>query len=90
MDWICRRSANLFNLGILDTVKEGFDDLGVDFEDVKNAEYDIALGNGGLGRLAATFMDSLATTGYPGFGNEIRYRYGLFKQRIVDGYRSRR
>ena len=78
--------TNLLNLGILDTVKEGFADLGVDFEDVKNAEYDMALGNGGLGRLAAAFMDSLATTGYPGFGNGIRYRYGLFKQRIVDGY----
>jgi glycogen phosphorylase len=60
--------------------------LNVDFEAVKNAEHDMALGNGGLGRLAAAFMDSLATTGYPGFGNGLRYKYGLFKQRIVDGY----
>ena len=78
--------TNLLNLGILDTVKDGFAEMGVDFTAVKNAEHDMALGNGGLGRLAAAFMDSLATTGYPGFGNGIRYRYGLFKQRIVDGY----
>ena len=78
--------TNLLNLGILDVVKEGFDELGVDFTAIKRAEHDMALGNGGLGRLAAAFMDSLATTGYPGFGNGIRYRYGLFKQKIVDGY----
>lgn len=78
--------TNLLNLGILDVVKEAFDELGVDFMAVKEAEHDMALGNGGLGRLAAAFMDSLATTGYPGFGNGIRYRYGLFKQKIVDGY----
>lgn len=78
--------TNLLNLGILDIVKEGFAELNVDFDAVKNAEHDMALGNGGLGRLAAAFMDSLATTGYPGFGNGIRYQYGLFKQRIVDGY----
>ncbi len=78
--------TNLLNLGILDLVKEGFADLDVDFEAVKTAEHDMALGNGGLGRLAAAFMDSLATTGYPGFGNGLRYKYGLFKQRIVDGY----
>ncbi|MGO5579699.1 glycogen/starch/alpha-glucan phosphorylase [Streptococcus milleri] len=78
--------TNLLNLGILDVVKEGFDELGIDFTAVKQAEHDMALGNGGLGRLAAAFMDSLATTGYPGFGNGIRYRYGLFKQKIVNGY----
>ena len=78
--------TNLLNLGILDVVKEGFDELGIDFTAVKRAEHDMALGNGGLSRLAAAFMDSLATTGYPGFGNGIRYRYGLFKQKIVDGY----
>ncbi|AXQ79720.1 glycogen/starch/alpha-glucan phosphorylase [Streptococcus chenjunshii] len=78
--------TNLLNLGILDLVKEAFAELDVDFTAVKNAEHDMALGNGGLGRLAAAFMDSLATTGYPGFGNGLRYKYGLFKQRIVDGY----
>ncbi|GGE25585.1 glycogen/starch/alpha-glucan phosphorylase [Streptococcus himalayensis] len=78
--------TNLLNLGILEVIKDGFDELGIDFTSVKRAEHDMALGNGGLGRLAAAFMDSLATTGYPGFGNGIRYRYGLFKQKIVDGY----
>lgn len=78
--------TNLLNLGILSTTKEAFNELGIDFEAVKEAEHDMALGNGGLGRLAAAFMDSLATTGYPGFGNGLRYQYGLFKQRIVDGY----
>ncbi|MFR2192564.1 MAG: glycogen/starch/alpha-glucan phosphorylase [Streptococcus sp.] len=78
--------TNLLNLGILDLVKEGFAELDIDFREVVEAEHDMALGNGGLGRLAAAFMDSLATTGYPGFGNGLRYRYGLFKQRIVDGY----
>ncbi|PIO78784.1 glycogen/starch/alpha-glucan phosphorylase [Streptococcus parauberis] len=78
--------TNLLNLGILDLAKEAFNDLGVDFQTVKDAEHDMALGNGGLGRLAAAFMDSLATNGYPGFGNGLRYQYGLFKQRIIDGY----
>ena len=78
--------TNLLNLGILDLVKEGFAELDIDFREVVEAEHDMALGNGGLGRLVAAFMDSLATTGYPGFGNGLRYRYGLFKQRIVDGY----
>lgn len=78
--------TNLLNLGILDTVKSSFNTMNIDFEAVKNAEHDMALGNGGLGRLAAAFMDSLATTGYAGFGNGLRYRYGLFKQRIADGY----
>lgn len=78
--------TNLLNLGILDLVKEGFAELDIDFREVVEAEHDMTLGNGGLGRLAAAFMDSLATTAYPGFGNGLRYRYGLFKQRIVDGY----
>ena len=71
--------TNLLNLGILDIVKEAFAELNIDFDAVKNAEHDMALGNGGLGRLAAAFMDSLATTGYPGFGNGLRYKFGLFK-----------
>lgn len=78
--------TNLLNLGLLETVKEAFADLDLDFDTIKETEHDMALGNGGLGRLAAAFMDSLATTGYAGFGNGLRYRYGLFKQRIVDGY----
>ncbi|KHD44267.1 glycogen/starch/alpha-glucan phosphorylase [Streptococcus hongkongensis] len=78
--------TNLLNLGLLDLTKEAFNELEIDFQKVKNAEHDMALGNGGLGRLAAAFMDSLATTGYPGFGNGLRYQYGLFKQRIIDGY----
>ncbi|OFI47040.1 glucan phosphorylase [Floricoccus penangensis] len=78
--------TNLLNLGILDLVEDAFKDVDVDFSDVVNAEKDMALGNGGLGRLAAAFMDSLATIGAPGFGNGIRYKYGLFKQKIVDGY----
>ena len=67
--------TNLLNLGILDLVKEGFAELDIDFREVVEAEHDMALGNGGLGRLAAAFMDSLATTGYPGFGNGLRYHY---------------
>jgi starch phosphorylase len=71
--------TNLLNLGILDIVKEAFAELNIDFNAVKNAEHDMALGNGGLGRLAAAFMDSLATTGYPDFGNGLHYKFGLFK-----------
>ena len=77
---------NLINMSMYGEVKEALDELGVDLNAVEDQEPDPALGNGGLGRLAAAFMDSLATTGYPGFGNGLRYRYGLFKQRIVDGY----
>ena len=78
--------TNLLNLGILDLVKEGFAELDIDFREVVEAEHDMAVSNGGLGRLVAAFMNSLATTGQPDFGNGLRYRYGLFKQRIVDGY----
>lgn len=78
--------SNLLNLGILPLVREGLADLGIDLEDVAKQEADMAIGNGGLGRLASCFMDSLASTGLPGNGNGIRYRYGLFKQKIIDGY----
>ena len=77
---------NLINMTAYKEVKEALDEMGIDLNVVEDQEPDAALGNGGLGRLAAAFMDSLATTGYPGFGNGLRYRYGLFKQRIVDGY----
>lgn len=75
---------NLMNLGIYDIVKEGLADLGVDINELENVESDAGLGNGGLGRLAACFLDSLASQGYAGHGICIRYQYGLFKQLIDD------
>lgn len=78
--------SNLLNLGILEVVKEGLAELDFDLEDLVDVEKDMALGNGGLGRLASCFMDSIASCGLPGNGNGIRYDYGLFKQRFVDGY----
>lgn len=78
--------SNLLNLGILETVKEGLSELNLDFEEIAKVEPDMALGNGGLGRLASCFMDSLASCNLPGNGNGIRYNYGLFKQKFVDGY----
>ncbi|MDR1606493.1 MAG: glycogen/starch/alpha-glucan phosphorylase [Streptococcaceae bacterium] len=78
--------TNLLNLGIYELVEEALQELEVDLMDLVAIERDMALGNGGLGRLASCFMDSLPTIGAPGFGNGIRYKYGLFKQRIVDGY----
>lgn len=77
---------NMHNLGLRDTVVKGLESLDLDFEEIKAAEVDPALGNGGLGRLASCFMDSLASLGIPGHGNGIRYKYGLFEQRFVDGY----
>lgn len=78
--------SNLLNLGILDTVTKGLEELAIDLDDLVAVEKDMALGNGGLGRLASCFMDSIASCGLPGNGNGIRYDYGLFKQRFVDGY----
>ncbi|MED3791628.1 glycogen/starch/alpha-glucan phosphorylase [Niallia alba] len=77
---------NLINLGIDQVVIEGLADLGIDFFEVEDIEHDAGLGNGGLGRLAACFLDSLATLNLPGHGYGIRYKHGLFEQRIVDGY----
>lgn len=76
---------NLMNLGIFKIAKEGLKELGLDIEELENQEADAGLGNGGLGRLAACFLDSIASLGYPGHGNCLRYEYGFFKQRIVDG-----
>lgn len=67
-------------------IPDGLSDLGFRVEDVINQENDAALGNGGLGRLAACFLDSMATLNYPAWGYGLRYRYGIFKQEIVDGY----
>lgn len=77
---------NLLNLGIRDIVKEGLEDLGIKLDDVEKFEVDPGLGNGGLGRLAACFMDSMASCGIPGHGMGIRYKYGLFKQKFINGY----
>ncbi|RAO66085.1 uncharacterized protein BHQ10_002097 [Talaromyces amestolkiae] len=76
----------MLNVGKKETAKEGLEDLGFRIEDVINQEHDAALGNGGLGRLAACFLDSMATLNYPAWGYGLRYRYGIFKQEIVDGY----
>lgn len=73
-------------MGWLDMVTEGLAELNIDLEDLAEVEPDMALGNGGLGRLASCFMDSIASMGLPGNGNGIRYEYGLFKQRFVDNY----
>jgi starch phosphorylase len=78
--------SNLLNMGWLDMVTEGLAELNIDLEDLAEVEPDMALGNGGLGRLASCFMDSIASMGLPGNGNGIRYEYGLFKQRFVDNY----
>lgn len=78
--------SNLLNMGWLDMVTEGLMELGINLEDLAEVEPDMALGNGGLGRLASCFMDSIASMGLPGNGNGIRYKYGLFKQRFVDNY----
>ena len=77
---------NMINLQAYDAVKEALDELGVDINVIEDQEPDAALGNGGLGRLAACFLDSLATLGYSAYGCGIRYRYGMFKQEIRDGY----
>jgi len=77
---------NLINMTAYTEVKEALDELGIDLNAVEDQEPDPALGNGGLGRLAACFLDSLASLGYAAYGCGIRYRYGMFKQKIKDGY----
>ena len=77
---------NIINLGAKKAVKEALEELGFDLNAIEDQEPDPALGNGGLGRLAACFLDSLATLGYPAYGCGIRYHYGMFKQKIQDGY----
>ncbi|KAF7559064.1 hypothetical protein G7046_g5093 [Stylonectria norvegica] len=76
----------MLNIGQKDTAKAGLADLGFRIEDVITQEHDAALGNGGLGRLAACFLDSLASLDFPAWGYGLRYRYGIFKQEIIDGY----
>lgn len=77
---------NLINLCVYKEVKEALEEIGLDLNVIEDQEPDPALGNGGLGRLAACFMDSLASLGYAAYGCGIRYRYGMFKQKIEDGF----
>lgn len=77
---------NLINLGIEELVQEGLDELGIDLSSLEESEADAGLGNGGLGRLAACFLDSLATLNLPGHGFGIRYKHGLFEQKFVNGF----
>jgi starch phosphorylase len=90
MEYLIGRSLanNLSNVGLLEQCREALMELGVDLEEVRESESDAALGNGGLGRLAACFLDSLATLDMPGFGYGINYEYGLFKQEIDAGYQK--
>ena len=77
---------NMINLTKYNEIKEALEELGLDINVIEDQEPDAALGNGGLGRLAACFLDSLATLEYPAYGCGIRYKYGMFKQEIKDGY----
>ncbi len=78
--------SSMINLGILEDVKQAVEELGFEMSEIRNQEEDAALGNGGLGRLAACFMDSIATLKIPAYGYGIRYEYGLFFQQLIDGY----
>jgi starch phosphorylase len=90
MEFLMGRSLgnNLYNLGLFDLCQETLTNMGYDLEETRQCESDAALGNGGLGRLAACFLDSLATLDMPGFGYGINYEYGLFKQEINNGYQK--
>ena len=77
---------NLINLTVYNEVKEALEEMGINLNAIEDQEPDPALGNGGLGRLAACFMESLATLGYPAYGCGIRYHYGMFRQKIENGY----
>ena len=88
MEFLIGRSLtnNLLNLGVETQTEQAMYDLGLSLEEIEDAERDAGLGNGGLGRLAACFMDSCATLQLPVMGYGLRYEYGMFKQRIQDGY----
>lgn len=90
MEFLVGRSlkTNLYNLGIVDVYREVLKEYGFDLDELYEQENDAGLGNGGLGRLAACFMDSLASLDYPATGFSIRYEYGLFKQKIVNGWQT--
>ena len=90
MEFLMGRSlkTTLYNLGLVDLVKEALADYSIKLEDLYEYEPDAGLGNGGLGRLAACYMDSLATLGYPATGYSICYEFGIFKQKIVEGWQN--
>ena len=88
MEFLIGRSLgnNIINLCATEEIKEALNELGIDLVNIEDQEPDPALGNGGLGRLAACFLDSLSTLGYPAYGCGIRYKYGMFEQKIENGY----
>lgn len=90
LEFLVGRSLDnaLLNLELKSNYKSAIHSLGFNLEDLLGQEYDAALGNGGLGRLAACFMDSLATRNYPAWGYGLRYTYGIFQQKIIDGYQT--
>ncbi len=90
MEFLMGRSlkTSLYNLGMQDVAEEALKDMGIKIDSVYDEEPDAGLGNGGLGRLAACYMDGLATCDYPATGYSIRYEYGIFKQKIVDGWQT--
>jgi starch phosphorylase len=90
MEFLMGRSLknSVFNLGVTKAFEEALKDYDTTLEELYELEPDAGLGNGGLGRLAACFMDGLATQDYPAMGFSIRYDYGLFKQKIVDGWQT--
>ena len=90
MEFLLGRSLKntLYNFGLEDQVRTALDSFAVKLDDVYEQEPDAGLGNGGLGRLAACFLDALATKGYPAMGYSIRYEYGIFRQKLVDGWQT--
>lgn len=88
LEFLMGRALDNAMLNVLqkDAARDGLKDLGFRIEDIIDQEHDAALGNGGLGRLAACFLDSLASLNYPAWGYGLRYRYGIFKQTIHDGF----
>lgn len=90
MEFLLGRSLknNLYNLGIEDTFRKALSNMNINLDALYECEPDAGLGNGGLGRLAACFMDGLATQGYPAMGYSLRYEYGIFRQKLVDGWQT--
>ena len=90
MEFLMGRSLknNLFNLGLEANFREALSQMGIKLDDLYEEEPDAGLGNGGLGRLGACFLDGLATQGYPAIGYSLRYEYGIFRQKLVDGWQT--